>query len=390
MTETGPIDGAVASTPGARMKVAVICPWYYRGDAVGAAARETFLHLAAAPDLDVKALWTVNDYDDVSGHRAETVADLLLDPIFLEADLLIYVFAVYHPFFDALLVGNGHAKQVVRFHNVTPAALMPAKHRAVIERSFVQMSNFGRADEIWCESRENLEELERRGQASRARIMPPSVAIPVRAALADKTAEKVELMYVGRFFESKGILDVVDAAAAMRAAGETEFRIRLFGNLRFSDPDYVDLVRNRIADLRLEGLVDLVGSVEPEGLATAFAESHVFLSGSRHEGFCVPVIEGLAAGCVPVTYANSNLRFVADGLGRLAHEQTSQGLAGETLEVIKGLRIAGRGGTIALDRGRMTLEAFDAAARAYVEIFEPVRYGERVLTRTHDLLDGTT
>ena len=353
---------------------------------MGAHARETFLHLAEQPDLDVQALWTVNDYDDVKGNEAATVADLLLDPIFLEADLLIYVFAVYHPFFDALLIGNGHAKQVVRFHNVTPPELMPEKHRAVVGRSFVQIQNFRHADEIWCESRENLEELERQSQAGRARIVDPSVDILTRAKLADKPVGRIEMMYVGRFFGSKGIVDLVDAAATLRDRGETDFRLSLFGNPRFSDEDYVGEVRQRIVDRSLDDLVDLVGTVSPGDLADAYGRSHIFATGSRHEGFCVPVIEALAAGCIPVSYANSNLRFVADGLGRLAHTQTPDGLADALEAVFRGLRCGTEDPGLSLDRGHISPTEFDDAVTEYIPLFEPDRYAERLVSRVRTIL----
>lgn len=355
---------------------------------MGAHARETFLYLAEQPDLDVRALWTVNDYNDVLGHETPTLASLLLDPIFLEADLLVYIFAVYHPFFDALLIGNGHAKQVVRFHNVTPPELMPEKHRAVVRRSFVQIQNFRYADEIWCESRENLEELERQSQAPRACIVDPSVEVPTRSRLADKPVGLIEMMYVGRFFRSKGIVDLVDASALLRDRGETNFRLRLFGNLRFSDEDYVNEVRERIAHHSLDDLVDLIGTVSPADLAAAYEGSHIFVTGSRHEGFCVPVIEALAAGCIPVSYANSNLRFVANGLGSLAPSQTAQGLAETLGYVFAGLRGEPEGRGIRFDRGWLSPAAFDAAAAEYIERFEPERYAGRLVTRVRAVLQA--
>ena len=372
----------------AKTKVVVVCPWFYRGDAVGAAARETYIRLAAAPDLEVSALWTVNDYDDVQGHKVDGVADMLLDQLFLDADVLIYVFAVYHPLFDAMLVGNGHARQVVRFHNVTPKVLMPEKHWPVIERSFVQMRNFARADEIWADSRENLEEIERQGLGGpHARVEPLAVHVPRRVTLAGKAGETLNLIYVGRFFRSKGVLDLVEVGALLLERLGVPFRLRLIGNVRFSDLDYVEDIKRAIAVGGLEDFVEFVGSVSDEALAEAYADSHIFITGSHHEGFCVPVIESLAAGCVPVSYAISNLRFIADGLGRLAATVTPEALADAVMSLAKQAfgSLPTVGPIVSVDRGDMTPEQFDEAVTAYVAGFTPESFGGRIRTRVRVL-----
>jgi len=369
------------------LQVVVVCPWFFRGDAVGAAARETYLQLAARPDMRVTGLWTANDYAEVKGPKLDTLAELLLDPDFLRADVIIYVFAVYHPFFDAVLLGNGRAKQIVRFHNVTPKQLMPEKHWPVIEKSFVQIQAFTRADALWADSRENAEELARHGQGgSRVSVVPLGVDFPVRAHLADKPRSPVELLYVGRFFPSKGVHELIRAAHRLRQISTTPFVLRLVGNLRFSDPDYVEELQTLLRDLDMGDRVDFVGGVSNAEMAAAYRRAHVLVTGSRHEGFCVPVIEGLAAGCVPVSYAISNLRYVADGLGVLARDDTPEALA----DALKGvIEVIGADGVrrLGLDRGTMSVEAFDAASAAYVEGFTRERFGDRIAGRVRDLVN---
>lgn len=360
-------------------RVVVICPWFYQGDAVGAAARDTYLALAASPHLDVSALWAVNDYPDVGGAQCSGFADLIQHEAYLAADVLIYSFAVYHPFFNALLLGNGHASQIVRFHNVTPRALMPAKQWPTIERSFVQIQAFGWADAIWADSRENLEELVRQGIDVRKIFVDPlGVNFPVRTRLSDKPRRTINLLYVGRFFESKGITDLISAARILRDTGSVPFHLSLAGNLRFSDALYVDEVRSLIRAHGLEDEVEILGTVSPEDLAEAYSKAHIFVTGSRHEGFCVPVIEGLAAGCIPVSYAVSNLRFVADGLGRLAPSPDPPALAKTLGAVVAWLAQDGHDMPFAFDAGPMTAARFDEAADLYVTNFTQQRFACRI------------
>lgn len=369
-----------------RLRVAVICPWFFRGDAVGAAARETYLRLSERTDLIVDALWTVNDYDDVHGRHCETLAELLLDPIFLQADVIIYVFAVYHAFFDAQLIGNGHGKQIVRFHNVTPKKYMPEKHWPVIERSFVQIQNFAFADQIWADSRENLEELERQGVGGpRALIIPLAVHPLITASLSDKPARRIEMIFVGRFFESKGVHELIEAADILRQTTKAPFRLRLIGNVRFSDPDYITMVTGMIASSGLEDVVEFVGSISGDELGQAYREAHIFVTGSRHEGFCVPVIEGLAAGCIPISYAVSNLRFIANDLGQLARTDTPAALAQAMKIVVEGLLE----GEVKTDRRPMSPEEFDLEAAAYIGEFAPAVFSHRIYQRVREVAART-
>ena len=360
-------------------KVVVVCPWFFARDAVGAAARDTYLALQKNKAFDVSAIYTTNDYDDVMGTKVDSVGEMLLEPAFLAADVLIYVFAVYHELFDALLVGNGKARQIVRFHNVTPKALMPEKHWPVIERSFIQIANFSHADEIWADSQENFEELLRRGDyEARTLVVPLAVKPLVRAQLAHKPTTTIEMLYVGRFFESKGVLDVVRAAALVRDMSGIPFRIRLLGNLDFSDPDYVLAIQNEIKRLSVQDHVDFVGSVTPQELAQAYERAHIYVTGSRHEGFCVPVIEGLAAGCLPVSYNISNLRFIGHGLGRLAEETTPAALAARLVDLMRDLH---EGPRLLLDIGEVSSARFDEMANAYAARFAPQEFEATICAR---------
>lgn len=355
----------------ATFKTVVVCPWFFARDAVGAAARDTYIALKSDPSLDVSAIFTVNDYDDVTGVKVNNVADMLLEPKFLEADVIIYVFAVYHDLFDAIILGNGKARQIVRFHNVTPKSLMPEKHWPIIDRSFIQIANFSHADEIWADSQENLEELLRRGDyLSRTLIVPLSVPPLIRAKLACKPTDQIEMIFVGRFFESKGVLDVVRAAALLKSLTKIPFRIRLLGNLKFSDPDYVQSVKDEIERLDVQDCVEFVGSAPREALAEAYEKAHIYVTGSRHEGFCVPVIEGLAAGCLPVSYNVSNLRFIGGGLGKLAASTDPNALAEALVGLMQNLH-DGNGGLLDLDIGATSVAGFDEKAAAYVQQFAP-------------------
>ncbi len=363
------------------LRILVVCPWFYRGDAVGEAARRTVLALSAEQGFEVGAIATLNDFDDIDVAICEGVENLLLNPLFLAADVIIYVFAIHHPFFDAIVLGNGNASQIVRFHNVTPKMLMPPQHHHVIDRSFRQMQIFQFADEIWADSRENSEELLRQGlPRERIEIVPIAAPALIKARLADKQIDPVRIAYVGRFFPSKGVLDLVDMATLLE--GRLDFELHLYGNLRFSDPEYVEAVRARIESSPAKSRIHLVGSVSDSQLAEAYGAAAIFVTGSGHEGFCVPVIEAMAAGCVPVSYPLTNLKYVANDLGRLALGVRPEDLANAVLEVAKALS---HSRVLPLDRGSTSVEDFDHLSAAYVDGFSVEAFAKNVVARVRQV-----
>ncbi len=371
------------------IRVAVVCPWFFRGDAVGAAAKASYDVLASNPAFDVSAIGLQNDYPDLPMHHAAGVAELLLTPAFLSADVLIYHYAVYHEYFGALQLGNGHGRQVLCFHNVTPTRFMPRHTWPIISRSFQQIPSLRAADEIWAVSRENADELISRGfRREMIRVLPLSVDRPDWMRLEDKPVEAVELLYVGRFFSSKGILDLLEAADVARRLTRTKFRLRLVGNLRFSDAAYVAEVREQIGLRGLGEVVDMVGSVGQPALEQIYARTHLLVTASYHEGFCVPVIEGMRAGCIPVTYAAANLRYVAKRLGRLAPAGDTQALGRNFADMVEAVPAAIRQpheSLLRLDCGGMSAAAWSKAAHAHAASFTFDCFRDNVTARVQAL-----
>lgn len=105
----------------------------------------------------------------------------------------------------------------------------------------------------------------------------------------------VELLFVGRFVQSKGILDLVEAAAGLHRAG-IPFKLRLAGNQAFSDAAYVKAIVEAVAASDMEDEVVFVGQVSEAELQNLYAAADIFAMPSYHEGFacrsskpCLPV-----------------------------------------------------------------------------------------------------
>lgn len=386
----GHLDAAGRSSLAPPIKVAIINSLVVRNDAISAGVADTYAMLSSDQDFEPSVLTYKNDLDGVPAAIVSSPADLLLHPAFVSADVILWHFGIFYELFDALLVGNGRARQIVWFHNVTPKEFLPSKFWPTIDRSLQQCHHLPYADEVWAGSPTNASFAQDLGVATtRIRTIPLPVAeTPLVSAGLKPSDGTINLLYLGRFVRSKGVLDLVRAAALLRDRGRIRFRLTLAGNVDFSDADYVQEVRDAIAANGLGGHVAFKGTVDPQTLGALYRGAHVLAIPSFHEGFCKPVIEGLRAGCIPVGYASYNLPVVANRLGRMVPPGDIGALAGALKDIIRGLAEAADAPLdplLPLDRGPTSLSLFDRLVRSYIQEFSPMRVTEQVHSRVREL-----
>ena len=360
-------------------------------DAVSAAVPHTIEVLRGSAQFELSVLTAFNDFPGTSAYIVNGLGALLLHPAFITADLLIYHFGIYHPFFDALIAAEGRARQIVAFHNVTPVKLASPEQEPVIEASFRQSFNLRHADRIWCMSEVNAAELAARGfDPHRIDMIPLAVERPPYARLAAKKGPQVELLFVRRIVRSKEVLDLIEAVDLARGACEVPFRLRIAGSLEFSDAAYVARIHQEIAE-RCLSCVQFLGTVEDEALFALYHTAHVLAIPSYHDGFGVSVIEALRSGCIPVGYAAHNLPNVAARLGRMVPTGDREQLAMALTQVIAGVaRSADRPDEplLPLDCGMMSRYAFDKGAHAHAAQFSAKRIGNEMLRSISGVLDA--
>ncbi|MGE4373710.1 MAG: glycosyltransferase family 4 protein [Xanthobacter sp.] len=394
-TQDSPSVPADTQQAPARKKALIVVPSVTRFDAISTSVCETFHALSTMADLDVKITSWRCDVPGLNWKSAGDLSDLLLDDDFLDADLIIYHFGIHVNLFDAMVMGNGHARQAVFFHNVTPARFVPEANHGLIAKSLRQMENFRRMDEIWPVSQVNADELHARDfDSSRIHIIPLAVNSPALMTLASKAApQQLELLFVGRVVHSKGVLDLIAALRGVVARGAPAFRLRIVGNLDWSDRAYLEQVKDAIAEARLQQQVEIVGTASDEELEQLYHQSHMLVIPSYHEGFCKPVIEGLRAGLIPVGYDAYNLRYIANGLGRMSPAGDIARLEEGLLAIMQALPAAfadPQAARLPLDQGLISLAAFDEAARTYIGQFTLDRFQRNVAERARRLLDQPT
>jgi glycosyltransferase involved in cell wall biosynthesis len=230
------------------------------------------------------------------------------------AELLIFHYASYYPLAEAIrLVGAGAT--ILDYHGVTPPALWSGAQGADELDAGARLAALARfADHAHAHSAFARDEL-----AATARIPADTIsvfpyAVPLEAfrpgardaALVARYGleEGPGLLYVGRMAGNKRVVDLVRALPIVRARFP-HARLLLVGDDK--TPPYPQLVAEARREAEALGVGDAViftGQLPLDELVALYQTCDLFVTASRHEGFCIPVIEALACG-TPVVGANA-------------------------------------------------------------------------------------
>lgn len=137
--------------------------------------------------------------------------------------------------------------------------------------------------------------------ASKATVVHNGIALPPYAGKETSAGTK-NILLVGGVKPRKGIIEALNACAAYRDRSKTAFRFAIVGST--ARADYLEKVRGRIAELKLEDNVTITGMVDDSALEQYYRDADVFLMPSLttedfFEGFGLVFLEANARG-VPV------------------------------------------------------------------------------------------
>jgi len=190
-------------------------------------------------------------------------------------------------------------RTLVVYHNVTPARYfwrLDPRVAVSCELGRERLPAFARAASLAAGvSRYNAEELRRAG-APEPRVVPILLdqrqLEPPGGPSRDGTGGPLVLS-VGRLAPHKRPDLVIRAFALYQRLHESEARLLCVGPPL--NPAYLERLERLVRETGARG-VRLAGGLPQSELNAALAEASAFLSLSEHEGFCIPLLEALAAG----------------------------------------------------------------------------------------------
>lgn len=131
--------------------------------------------------------------------------------------------------------------------------------------------------------------------ADRVVALPNAVELP--AAVPQRPAGPVRVVFLGKFGDAKGSPDLIRAAAALPDEVRSRTRIAMGGH------GEVEQARALVAELGVGDVVDVRGWLDPPERDALLAQSSVFVLPSPNEGLPMSMLEAMAWGLVPVVTA---------------------------------------------------------------------------------------
>jgi L-malate glycosyltransferase len=312
-------------------------PAAHKGDAIGDSARRVRdLLRAMGHESELYAL----TIDDSLRHDVRAFSD----PRATQGALTIFHYALPSPMTEAFAsLGRG---RILQYHNVTPASYFAPYDPALFRLAALGRNELatlvGRVDLALGDSDYNRRELEELG-FSRTGVFPIAVDTSRITQAARRPALDtilddglVNFLFVGRIAPNKKIEDIIRLAEFYKRYIDAYYRFIFVGRFDVV-PRYYSMIRALMTEFRLlNDRFVFTGPISDEELTVFYRHAAVYISMSEHEGFCVPLVEAMAAdvpvlaysaAAVPDTLAGAGVQFApkdieyaAELLGALAFD----------------------------------------------------------------------
>ena len=254
-------------------------------------------------------------------------------------DIVIFHYAIDSPVTS--IYKNANGRKIIRYHNITPHEFFDGFDDSVAEslrNARRELNNVvGDADEIWAVSQYNADELKVSGNQS-VEVIPlffdckaEKEYQPDPAMTAILGGGLRNILFVGRVAPNKNIEDIIEAFAWIHH-NDKHTRLLLAGSAR-SCPRYYAMLKFWAGRLGLSNILFL-DFLNHNQLAACYEAADLFVSTSKHEGFCLPLIEAMnynvpviahetggmpeALGESGVLYKNLSAPLLAELINRVA------------------------------------------------------------------------
>jgi glycosyltransferase involved in cell wall biosynthesis len=291
-------------------------PAAHRGDAIGDSARRVRdLLRGMGHQSDLFAL----TIDDDMQEEARPFAD----PESRGGDLTIFHFALPSPMTAAF--ASLPRGRILQYHNVTPAHFFAPYDAGVFRLAALGREELatlaGRTDVGLGDSWYNREELDALG-FSNTGVFPIAVNFdrvrqsPPRPAISKLLGDGLlNFLYVGRIAPNKKIEDHIRLAEHFKRYVSEEYRFIFVGRTD-GLPRYYNTIRALVAEYQMPAdRFIFTGGVTDAELAAYYRAADVYISLSEHEGFCVPLLEAMAADVPVMAYASTAIPDTLGGAG---------------------------------------------------------------------------
>jgi glycosyltransferase involved in cell wall biosynthesis len=337
-----------------------LIPSHHVRDAVGAEVLQVERVLTASG-------WSVETYADVIDpeYTDRTMLYSKLDENGLEDAIALYHFCGASPMTERFI--DLDCPKAIIYHNITPSHFFQPYDRDIAGEcrlgrlQLIELSDH--VDLAIADSDYSRSELEEAGFDITRTV--PVLQNPNRLtdtpdpAMFQRLSVRNIILFVGRLVPNKAPADFIHVAHQYFEEDNPDALFVLVGK-RNVLPSYTEEIERLIRRLGLtEDQLLLTDEITDAELAACYASASVFLSLSRHEGFCVPLLEAMKFD-VPIL-----------ALSRAAVPETL-GEAGILFDSVNALEIARKVAGVLQDKEMR--ERMIARGRKRLEYFDPERW----------------
>lgn len=291
-------------------------PAAHRGDAIGDSARrvrDLLRRLGHASDI-----YSLTVDDDLRDEIRP-----FHDPAARQGDVTIFHFALPSPMTDAFRrLPHG---RVLQYHNITPAHFFAPYDPDIFRLLALGRQELetlaGHTEAAFGDSEYNRRELVEMGFSTTG-VFPIAIdperlrRAPRRPALDRVLSDGLRnFLFVGRIVPNKKIEDHIKLAEFYKRYVGTDYRFIFVGKTD-GVPRYYNTVRALITEFQIPpDRFWFTGNVPETELATYYRHADAYISLSEHEGFCVPLLEAMAADVPVLAYGSSAVPDTLGGAG---------------------------------------------------------------------------
>lgn len=255
-----------------------------------------------------------------------------------DSDLIIVEFTQFHPLLEWIpKFADGNRRIIVDYHGLTPLEMAVPSQRAALLRGQEWLALTQFADLVVTHSRFAQNELHEHVDIPANRIlrMGHAVDAAIQSASGDSSLRRQLnlddariLLFVGRAAPNKRLPVLIQAVAELKDEAPP-FHAVIVGPSSESYQAERTLCRELAADRGVTDRIHWLGSVDDTTLSDCYRGADALVIPSRHEGFCLPVVEAMSCGlpvivartsALPETVADAGLMFEPDDVHGLVQQ----------------------------------------------------------------------
>ncbi|MFD0894159.1 glycosyltransferase [Luteolibacter ambystomatis] len=236
-----------------------------------------------------------------------------------DTDVHLFHFGASYDLFNLLPWIPRGARRMVYFHGLTPRALVPEADRGWVDHSRRKFRIADRADVV-LHATGYSKDLALSMGVTRPDYIP--LPLPVDLPEVPRPARRADgvfrLLHVGRLVANKGLLEIVRALHLLETSGCRDWELEVVHNPLSANAIYETQVREFLAASGLTKRVRFTGPPASRlDLAERYASADLTVLATRHETYCLPLLESLRCGTPVVACAAGAIPESAAGLALL-------------------------------------------------------------------------